>query len=225
MKSLFIISATIMAFSLFSCGNKKQDKTFQIFNEGVSLNLKSIDEQNRGNFEKAALLNKQSIDKFKETLKLDSTHAVVRSALGHSLYIDKQFKAAIHWFDQANKVSGEMAANYREMGLCKINLGQIQDGKNDIDKAFSMDTTKEIREITIQDLTDIGELAFQYGDGYIQQGEPEKGKDYKTFSIGVLMLAFEYDKSKKDVALKVSNFADKIGDKEIAAKYKTLGGQ
>lgn len=214
-----------MAFSLFSCGQKKQDKTFQIFNEGVSLNLKSIDEQNRGNFEKAALLNKQSIDKFKETLKLDSTHAVVRSALGHSLYIDKQFKDAIHWFDQANKVNGEMAANYREMGLCKINLGQIQDGKNDIDKAFSMDTTKEIREITIRDLTDIGELAFQYGDGYIQQGEPEKGKDYKTFSIGVLMLAFEYDKSKKDVALKVSNFADKIGDKEIAAKYKTLGGQ
>ncbi len=214
-----------MAFSLFSCGQKKEHKTFQVFNEGVSLNLKSIEEQNKGNFEQASLLNKQSIDKFKETLKLDSTHAVVRSALGHSLYINKQFKDAIHWFDQANKVNGEMAANYREMGLCKINLGQIKDGKIDIDKAFSMDTTKEIREIIIQDLTDIGELAFKYGDGYIQQGEPEKGKDYKTFSVGVLMLAYEYDKSKKDIALKVSDFADKIGDKEISTKYKTLSGR
>lgn len=224
-KSLTIITATFIAFSLFSCGQKKQDKTFQVFNEGVSLNLKAIDEQNKGNFEQAASLNKQSIDKFKETFKLDSTHPGVRSALGHSLYIDKQFKDAIQWFDQANKVNGEMAANYREMGLCKINLGQITDGKSDIDKAFSMDTTKEIREITIQDLTDIGELAFQYGDGFTQQGEPDKGKDYKTFSIGVLILAFDYDKSRKDIALKVSDFADKLDDKETANKYKTLGGR
>ena len=214
-----------MTFSLFSCGQKKDDKTFQVFNEGVSLNLKAIEEQNKRNFEKAATLNKQSIDKFKETIKLDSTHPVVRSALGHSLYIDKQFQEAIKWFDQANKVSGDAAVNYREMGLCKINIGQIQVGKSDIDRAFLMDTTKEIREITIQDLTDIGELAFSYGDGYIQQGEPDKGKDYKTFSIGVLMLAFEYDKSNKDIALKIADYADKFGDKETTSKYKTLAGQ
>lgn len=214
-----------MAFSLFSCGQKKDDKTFQVFNEGVTLNLSAIEEQNKGNFDKAASLNKQSIDKFKETFKLDSTHPVVRSALGHSLYIDKQFKEAINWFDQANKVNGEAAVNYREMGLCKINIGQIQAGKADIDKAFSMDTTKEIRKLTIQDLTDIGELAFQYGDGYVQQGEPDKGKDYKTFSIGVLILAFEYDKSRKDIALTIADFAEKLGDKETAKKYKTLAGQ
>lgn len=215
----------LMAFSLFSCGQKNYDKAFQVFNDGVSLNLKSIDEQNKGYFDKAISLNKQSIDKFRETLKIDSTHPVVRSALGHSLYIDKQFKEAIHWFDQANKVTGEAAVNYREIGLCKINLGLIQEGKSDIDKAFSMDTTKEIRELTIQDLTDIGELAFQYGDGYVHQGEPAKGKDYKTFSIAVLMLAFEYDKSKKNIALKISNFADKLGDKETTNKYKILGGR
>ncbi|OQP59593.1 hypothetical protein A3860_37015 [Niastella vici] len=52
-----------------------------------------------------------------------------------------------------------------------------------------------------------------------------QGKDYKTFSIAVLMLAFDYDKSKKDIALKISYFADKLGDKETANKYKTLGGR
>lgn len=225
MKSLIIITTTALTFSLFSCGQNRQDTTFKTFNEGVSLNLESIEEQNKGNFEKAASLNKQSIDKFKETLKLDSTHALVRSALGHSLYIDKQFKDAIHWFDQANKVDGDAAVNFREMGLCKINLGQIKEGKSDIDKAFSIDTTNEIRELTIKDLTDIGELAFQYGDGYIQQGETDKGKGYKTFSIGVLMLAFDYDKTRRDIALRISDFADKLGDKEATAKYKTLGGQ
>ena len=215
-KSVIIISATIMTFSLFACGQKKSDKTFQVFNEGVRLNLSTIDEQNKGNFEKAASLNKQSIQKFKETLKLDSAHPVVRSALGHGLYVDKQFKEAIYWFDQANRVSGEAAANYRELGLCKINLGQINEGKTDIDKAFSMDTTKEIREITIQDLTDIGELAFQYGDGYIQQGEPDKGKAYKGFAVSVLILAYDYDKAKKAIASTIADFAGKLGDKETA---------
>ena len=224
-KSIIIISAALITFSLSSCGQKKNDKTFQVFNEGVTLNLNSIAEQNKGNFEKAASLNKQSIDKFKETFRLDSTHPIVRSALGHSLYIDKQFEEAIQWFIQANKINGEAAVNYREMGLCKINIGQIQEGKADIDKAFSIDTTKEIRELTIQDLTDIGELAFQYGDGYIQQGEPEKGKNYKAFSIDVLILAFEYDKSRKDIALTIADFADKLGDKETANKYKTYGGR
>jgi tetratricopeptide (TPR) repeat protein len=224
-KLIIIISTTLIAFSLFSCGQKKHDKTFQIFNEGVTLNLNAIEEQNKGNFDKAISLNKQSIDKFKETLKLDSAHPVVRSALGHSLYIDKQFKEAINWFDQANKVNGEAAVNYRELGLCKINLGQIQAGKADIDKAFSMDTTNEIRDITIKDLTNIGELAFQFGDGYIQQGEPEKGKAYKTFSVGVLILAFDYNKSKRDIALTIADFSDKLGDKETAKKYKALGGQ
>jgi tetratricopeptide (TPR) repeat protein len=221
-KLLTIISAMLMNFSIFSCGQKKNDKAFKIFNEGVALNFDAIEEQNKGNFEKAAALNKQSIEKFKETFKLDSAHPVVRGALGHSFYIDGQFAEAIHWFEQANKVSGEMAANYREMGLCKINLGQIEEGKDDIDKAFTMDTTKEIRELTLQDLTDIGELAFQYGDGYIQQGEPDKGKDYKAFSIGVLMLAYEYDNSQKDLAIKIADFAEKSGDKETAKKYKAI---
>ena len=39
------------------------------------------------------------------------------------------------------------------------------------------------------------------------------------------MLAFDYDKSKKDIALKISDFADKLGDQETANKYKTLGGR
>jgi len=225
LKFLTIISATLITFSLISCGQKKNDKTFKVFNEGVTLNLQAIYEQNKGNFDKAKSLNKQSIEKFKETLQLDSTHPGARSALGHSLYVDGQFKESISWFDRANKLNGETAANLREIGLCKINLGEIQAGKADIDKAFSIDTTKEIKVITIQDLTDIGELAFQYGDGYIQQGEADKGKEYKTFSIGVLILAFDYDKSRKDIALKIADFADKIGDKKTATKYKTLGGQ
>jgi tetratricopeptide (TPR) repeat protein len=225
LKPLFIITITLILSSVISCKSKGHDKTFKVFNEGVSLNLKAADEQEIGNFEKAIALNKQSIDKFKETLQLDSSHPLVRGALAHSLYMDKQFREAITWFEQANKISGDFAVNYREMGLCNVNVGQMQAGKSDIDKAFSMDTTKEIREITIQDLTDIGKLAFSYGDGYIQDGDTSKGKDYKLFSISVLMLAFQYDSSKKDIALTIADYADRSGDKETGRKYRMLANK
>ena len=220
MRTILIITTMFMLSNLFSCGQKNESKSFKIFNEGVALNLKSIDEQGKGNFEKASELNKQSIEKFRETLKIDSTHAVVRSALGHSLYIDKQFQEAIYWFEESNKLNGGQVQNYRELGLCKVNLGQTKLGKVDIDKAFSMDKSKEIRDITLLDLTDIGTLAFDYGEGYAKEGDAEKGKNYKIFSIGVLMLVYEYDNSKKDIALKISDFANKIGDKETSLKYK-----
>jgi|GEM_PF-1493909 len=219
MKSSSVL-AMVISFLLFSCKEKKEDKAFRVFNEGVTLSLDSEDEQRKGNFAIADSLNKESIKKFQELFAIDSSHPGVRSALGHSLYIDKQFQEAIKWFEQTNKVNGEMAANYQEMGLCKINIGQMLAGKADIDKAFAMDTTKEIRELTMGDLSDIGELAFQYGIDYTNQGEAEKGTEYKKFSIGVLMLAFDYDKTRKDIALKIVDDAEKIGDKETAARYK-----
>jgi tetratricopeptide (TPR) repeat protein len=224
-----VVFGVIILSNLFACREKQKEesksKDFVIFNEGVTLNLESISEQEKGNYEKAIELNKKSIEKFKETLRIDSTHGAARSALAHSLYIDKQFAESIYWFEQANKVNGEMAANYRELGLAKINLGKIQDGKVDLDKAFAIDTSKEIREITIQDLADIGDLAFSYGDGFIQQGEQKKGSDYKRFSVGVLMLAFEYDSSKQDIAAKTAKYAEAIGDKSTAKKYKKLSGR
>ncbi len=220
MKPLFILAISLILSSVISCKSTTHHKTIEVFNEGVSLNLKAANEQVIGNFEKAMALNKQSINKFKDTLQLDSSHPLVRSALAHGLYIDKQFREAITWFEEANKINGEIPTNYREMGLCKVNIGQMQAGKSDIDKAFSMDTTKEIREITIRDLTDIGELAFSYGDGYIQDGDTVRGRDYKSFSIGVLVLAFQYDSSKRDIALTIADYADKSGDMETARKYR-----
>lgn len=218
------LSCLCMTFVLFSCGENKKDKSDQAFNEGITFSMNSIEEQGKGKPEKAVALNKQAIDKFKETLKIDSAHELVRSALAYSLYMDKQFKNAIHWFEQANKVKDGFAANYRGMGLCKINLGQIREGKADIDHAFSLDTTKEIREITVEDLNDIGESAFLYGDEFMKEGNREKAKDYQTFAVGVLMLAFEYDRSRKDIALTIAGFAEKLGDKETVIKYKKLGG-
>ncbi|XZF14850.1 hypothetical protein ACTHGU_01830 [Chitinophagaceae bacterium MMS25-I14] len=221
MKSIHIISIVLIIFSLCSCGRGKNGKAHSSFNEGVALNLQSIEEQDKGSQEQAAVFNRQSVEKFKQTFALDSTYPGIRGALGHSLYIDRQFAEAIRWFDQANKAEGEAAANYREKGLCEINLGKVREGKADIDKTFLMDTTKETRNLTVQDLSDIGDLAYRYGDDCIQQGAHDKGNQYKAFSIGVLMLAAGYDTSRKDIDLKIADRSGKFARRDTTAHYKT----
>lgn len=221
MKRLSLI--TMLTLSLFSCGKTKKEKAFLIFNEGVSLNLDADLAFEAGKMESAFNLNRQSVNKFRETLNINSTHTGARSALGHSLYLDKQYGEAIYWFKKSNEVYSEMATTtYREMGLCKINIGQVEEGKADLDKAFALDNTKKARENTVLDLNDIGVLAFSYGEDYMKQSELEKGNTYKKFAIQVLKLAFGYDNSKKDIALKISEFAEKTGDKETASKYQKL---
>lgn len=139
-----------------------------------------------------------------------------------SLYIDKQFEKAISFFESDIKINGESAMSYREMGLCKINTGKVDDGKLVLDKAFSLDTSQKIREITIQDLEDISDQAFSYGDSYKNEGQIEKSKDYKQFSIIVLTLALKYNKLNDRREKRLLELAQKTGNKEALEYYKKV---
>jgi hypothetical protein len=210
----------LVSSAFFACTDTAKDEAYKVFNQGVVLNVSASEAQAAGRFADAKTLNKQSEAKFRQTLSLDSGHPVARASLAHSLYMGKEFQEAIVWFSASNKVNGESAANYREMGLSKINLGLVSSGKTDLDRAFLLDTSKEIREITVQDLADIGELAFEYSNGYIKEGKLEKGKEYKEFSIGVLILAYHYDSSRQNMASRISEIADSLGDKKTALKFR-----
>lgn len=223
MKS-YIFSITAASILFCSCKHQptKKEQVFKVFNQGVSLNINAIEAQNIGNWEKAADLNRQSIVRFQEAFEIDSTYPPIRSALAHSLYIDKQFKSAISFFESDIKTNGETAMSYREMGLCKINIGEVKDGKLAIDKAFSLDTSQEIRAITNQDLEDISDQAFSYGESYEKEGQIEKGKDYKQFAVTVLTMALEYNKLDSRIEKKLLELAQQSGNKEALEYYKKV---
>lgn len=214
--TLFLLIATI-AISIVACKKKEtpKEKAYKLFNEGVAFNIQSIEEQNNGNYDRAAQLNKESLAKFMETYKADSSHDAVRTAIGHSLYIDRQFKEAIKWLEEDIKLHPDAAISYRELGLCRINSGQPLEGKTDIDKAFTIDTSVTIRDMTIQDLEDISDLAYSFGDTYISQGEEKTGKEYHQFSAMVLMMALDYRRSDTRLEKKVLEVATKAGNKDV----------
>jgi len=205
---------------LFGCSATEQKKAFIVFNEGVSFSLNAVEARQKGHIEKSIQLNKKAIEKFKETLNIDSNHKIARSALAHSLYLDKQFDEAIEWFEKSNIKDGASAVNLRELGLCKINIGQVKEGKEEIEKAFELDTSKDIRRITVDDLSDIGTLVFAFGKDYINNGNKETGENYQHFSITVLTMAYDFDNSRKDISKKIELFANELPDKKMDDKYK-----
>jgi len=75
-----IILQTLLVFITgISCRSQQSEhKTNKIFNEGVTLNLKAIDAQNRKDFELAARLNKESLEKFREVMRVDPANTAIR---------------------------------------------------------------------------------------------------------------------------------------------------
>lgn len=220
----FLTIALLPLCMAMSCSLKKpaNELSFIIFNEGVRLSLAALDAADKGDMEQALKLNHQAIEKFRTTIAIDSTHAGAVSALAHSLYLNHDYREAIDQFNRAIPLQPDFSISYQERGLCKINLGQIAAGRQDIDHAIALDSSRELLENTVLDLHDIGKLAFKYGYDYASQRDSAKGQTYKKFSIDVLLAAFDLDTTNRETARLITEHALKMGDTTLTAKYQHL---
>jgi tetratricopeptide (TPR) repeat protein len=216
-----IITYILIAIAIVSCTQtKKSDLAFKTFNEGVTFSLDALEEYNKGNFEKSDELNRKAIEKFHETLKIDSLHKAAPSALGHSYYLIGNSKEGIYWFEKSIALDSSSAPNFREYGLCKVNLGDLQGAKIAFEKAFKLDNGNEIKNITVLDLSDIGIRAFDYGAEYERQGEKEKGLEYKRFAVAVLGTAFTIDTTNIETIKRITEYTEALGDKQTALYFR-----
>lgn len=215
---LLLISLSVFVFAA-ACGTKHKSEVFMTFNEGVTLSTKATEEAAKGDQHAADSLNTLAISKFKETMRLDSLHPAVRSALAHSYYRGRSYREAVEWFGRANKFGGEVAAGYRELGLSQLNLGMMQAGKLSIDTALLLDTSVAMRKIAVDEITSIANHAWAHGEAYKKQGEQQKSDEYCKMSVSVSMLAFAYDSLNKNLAGVIADRASQIGDSATWKKY------
>ncbi|WP_100337398.1 hypothetical protein [Hymenobacter chitinivorans] len=188
----------------------------------------SLDAINETDAAKAAALERRAIAKYEQTLALDSTHGMVRAAMGHSYYLLDDYKNAVQWFEASNRIDTASVAAYRELGICKIALNRTEEGWNDLQTAFRLDSLSgtgraaETKRITADDLYNMGCKAFAYGETYAVQGEAAKATGFKEFGLNILFLAYGIESSRKDIAAGIAERAGKLGDTARQQKYRKL---
>jgi tetratricopeptide (TPR) repeat protein len=205
----------IILFNLFGCSQSKEEKVFKIFNEGVTFSLDAGKFMEEGNEEEGMKRYEMSIEKFKETLQIDSNHKGVPSALGHNYYETRNYDEAINWFTKAIEVQPEFAVNYQFLGFSQMNKGKIEEGEKNIEKAFEIDNSEDMRYNTISNLVHIGNLAYSYGEAYEEEGKKEQGNDYRKFGIRVLISALEYSNNDKEIGKMIDEYAIKMNDETL----------
>lgn len=205
----------VILLTLFGCIQTKEEKAFKVFNEGVAFSLDAGKSMEVGNEEIGTKKYNQSIEKFKETLQIDSNHKGVAGALGHNYYEITEYDEAIKWFTKATKDQPEFAVSYHFLGLSQINKGRVEEGEKNIKRAFEMDTSEEMRYSTISNLVHIGNLAYSYGDAYEEEGNEKQGADYHKFGVRVLMTALEYSNNDNEIIKMIEGYAVKMNDESL----------
>ena len=220
-KSIYLTLFCVVV--LTSCGQSRPPKAFTVFNEGVAY---SLDAMQATDATKAAASERKAIEKYRQTLQLDSTHGIVRAALGHSHYLLDEYPQAIQWFEASNRLDTASVAVYRELGICRIAMNQRELGWNDLQNAFRLDSLSvtgslaETKMRTADDLYNLGCQAFGYGETCDQQGKVEEGRSFKESGLNSLFMAYDIDSARKDIAKAIAERTGKLGD--IALQKKCL---
>jgi tetratricopeptide (TPR) repeat protein len=215
MKKQQIFILILVFFSTLGCEQSKKDKAFKIFNEGVSISLDAGKLVGQGHDDDVKNLYEQAIKKFKEAIDIDSSYHAAYSPIGFSNYEIRNYDEAVIYFQKAILIDSTFAVNYQYLGLSQINKGNVEEGEKSINKAFELDKGKEIRSVTIENLTNVGNLAYAYGEGWEKEGNAEKGISYKKFGVRVLLSAFEYSKQDKKIGKMIEDYAIKLNDKSL----------
>ncbi|GAB2961174.1 hypothetical protein GCM10027048_31540 [Hymenobacter coalescens] len=200
-------AGVLLAVLAAACQPEPKRQAYQAFDAGVQLSLKA---SALADTAVAHGLERQAIAKYHEALQLDSMHRLARAALGHSYYLLDRYPEAIRWFEASNRLDSTSAPNYRELGLSRISLGQIAPGWADLQRAYRLDNSAQIRTVTADDLYHLGVRAFNYGEGYEAGGELAKGLAYKKYAVSVLQMAYVSDRSRKDVGQKLAELAARV---------------
>lgn len=218
----FITLAAIILFGFSSCVSSKEKAT-KVYEEGVALSQQASASLEKGDATNAQALYKQSIEKFDAALQLDSTLTAARSAKAASLYGSGQYQDALSIYQQVNGTEGgETAASLRDIGLIKLHQGELTEGQEFLDKAITLDHSKELVAAINKELLRIGEKNFNEGAELKKQGDSDTAKKHQSYAMNVLMLAYYYDNTRKDVAGKIAEYADVVGDYTVKMQYTKL---
>ncbi len=220
---LVVISgAALLVCLAASCGGSREDQIDELLEDGISNSRQFGRQYEQGSFDSAYTSHVQAVEQFEQVLALDSNNLKALSSLAFTKMLAEDYKAAIPLFEQALALDSSFSENRRQLGLALIGDGQVPRGRAMINSALALDSSREARRLTAEQLTKIGTEAFQIGTIFGKEDNERKELNHKRFAIAVLAFAHDIDKPNAELAHRLADFADDINDSTTARQYRSL---
>lgn len=201
-----------------------EEKLTKAYSEGETLAKEAALAEEKGDSKNAQQLYTQAIEKYDQAIALDSTHQPSRAAKAHSLYKAGRHQDALLYL-QPLADAGDDAASLRDMGLIKLQMGDVSQGQAFLDRAVEIDHSKAMIDQVNKELVQIATKNFDEGLELRERGDVDKGKSQQGYGMSVLMLAYYYDNTRKDLAGQIARYADEVGDYTVKTQYTKLSQQ
>ena len=202
-----------------ACVSPENREAFKRFNEGTAISMEAADALNNGNQVYGEKLCLQAIEKYKQTVELDSNYHGVAGVIGFSYYEIQKFNEAIEWLRKGIEMDSTFAINYQLLGLSQINQGFVDEGEINLKKAFKLEDSDEFKLRTIENLVDIGNSLFAYGESALSA---TLQTNYKKFGIRVLICAFEFSGNSIAIGKMIDECAQKMNDKPLSEWVRSV---
>lgn len=220
-RSLPFLLLALLFPVLAGCGGDEEEEMDPraLFTAGVTHSLEATEQLEQGNDSLGSEANRKAIESYRKVLELDPSHPVAESALAHALLLAEQYNEAISWYKKAIARDSGVALHYTEMGVAQINMGDFDEARRSLGKGLALDSSDAHREFVARELARIGLMAYQYAEGYAEQGHAEQALEYRHFSLEVLKTAYGFGRNRA-LAASIADLAELVGDTATAEAYR-----
>lgn len=215
MTTLKTMRFLVIIILLSSCTIDKTERASLAYDHGMELSLKADKLLSAGDKTAAHTLYAKAIEQFKQAVAFAPEHPTVEGSIGLTYFEMEKYEIAQQWFEKAIIKNDTDAFNFQFLGLSQISKGKVEIGEKNIEKALALDTSLKFRNTTIGHLVNIGKRAFNTGEGYLLEGNTQKEKDYKNFSIRVLWMAFNWSEQDRKIAELIKKYAERMEDEAL----------
>ncbi len=166
---------------------------FRSFNDGVACSLGAQQARDQGNPALAESLERQALSHFEEAILLDPQHAGALSGKGMTLAQLGDPARAAEAFLEAIKGDPTFPENYRQLGLCHIELGNIQAARQFTLKAVELVNDPEYSRNASIEVYNFGGYVMTAAARHREAGRRQEEQSCYRFAIAVFQLALLLD--------------------------------
>lgn len=171
------------------------DEIFRLFNEGVTHSLEAHQYRENGNGEQAVASDRKSVAAFDRVLELDARHTGALSGKAMGLAMLGQTQEAMALFRKAIEIEPDFAENYRQLGLCLLELGDISAARDVTFQALEREQNAKYRNSAAIEIYNLGGSVMMMAAQHRDAGRRSEEVQCYERAKGVFSLAQEVDPS------------------------------